>query len=359
MNGGKKTLTRGVYAIPTSGGAPRQVVGVDAIAAALNIPVSRLPNVLHYDANPNLLDVTIDGGLVAFAATARPNREYLLTVPGGGGTPEVIAGPYSVMTHAAISGDGATLAWGMVRGQSYDAGVLRAGKATELLQIYNETYQALQLSEDGKWLLVGTDGSVYDTDTLVSRPLATPANGQARADTLLSRGMDRASMSSDGKRFLYVLKEIPSNAFEQMATVEIGPESSGDAPLIKGARVDPATITIPTDGSSSLLAVPTIDITWDGELVSLGITAIYAGQIDPNIRGGEAFTSTSASGFDPLSGQGIFTNDGLYYSQHVVREEDAGPRTLRVSAEVKTADGRIHVTALDFGTLTVQEPKKP
>jgi hypothetical protein len=269
MNGGKKTLTQGVYAIPTSGGAPRQVVGVDAIAAALNIPVSRLPNVLHYDANPNLLDVTTDGGLVAFAATAGPAREYLLTVPGGGGTPEVIAGPYSVMTHAAVSGDGTTLAWGMVRNQSYDMGVLGNGKATaEFLEIYNETYQPLQLSNDGKWLLVGTDGSLYDTDTLVSRPLATPANSQARADTLLSRGMDRASMSSDGKRFLYVLKDIPSNAFEQMATVEIGPEPSGNAPLIKGVRVGPATIT--TVGSSSPRAVPTIDIVWDGELVSFG-----------------------------------------------------------------------------------------
>jgi hypothetical protein len=237
----------------------------------------------------------------------------------------------------------------MTREQSYDVGILRHGQATELLDIANETYQPLQLSTDGKWLLVGTDGSLYDTDTMVSRPLATPGTSFQRTDNILAAGMDRASMSSNSQHFLYVLPANPSNAFEQLATVGFSPTSPGTEPLIKDARVDPTEIT--TDGATTANA--TVRAVWDGELIGIGLVPIYAGAVDPNLST-PTFTDTTAH--DPDRGQGIFTAEGLAYAPRVVRDEDTGPRTLRAYVEVKTEDGRSHATAVDFATLTVIAP---
>jgi hypothetical protein len=43
----------------------------------------------------------------------------------------------------------------------------------------------------------------------------------------------------------------------------------------------------------------------------------------------------------------------ITYSQVVTREDETGPRTLRVVAQSKGDDGRVHAVAVDFGTLTV------
>ncbi len=51
--------------------------------------------------------------------------------------------------------------------------------------------------------------------------------------------------------------------------------------------------------------------------------------------------------------EGIFTTDEIYYTPHVARDDDTGPRTLRVYAEAKDANGLSHAKAIDFGTLTV------
>ncbi len=350
MDGGKTRLPRGVYAIPFLGGTPRQIVGPEGIARALNVPIAQLPVVLHFDHNPHVLDVTTEGEVVTFAAAAGQGREYVLTVPGGGGTPQVIAGPYPFGTHAAISGDGATLAWGMTRDQSYDAGVRRAGKSTELLGIYNETYQPLQLSKDGKFLLVGTDGSLYDTDTLLGRPLATPPIESGSA--LLTGGVDRASMSRDGKMILYVQPASDVFGREQLATIAVGAESVGERLRILDASVNPDRIT--TDAASSPQAVPTVYLNWEGYMIGVGVSAIYLGEADPNIRGGEELRDTQ--GPDPRRGQGIFSSEGLWYSQSVARGDDSGPRILRAYAEVEIADGRRIAVAVDFGTLEVIAP---
>jgi hypothetical protein len=228
--------------------------------------------------------------------------------------------------------------------------VRRAGKLTELLGINNETYQPLQLSKDGKFLLVGTDGSIYDTDTLLSRPLATPPIESGSA--LLTGDVDRASMSRDGKMILYVQPASDVFGREQLATIAVGAESVGERLQILDASVDPDRIT--TDAASSPQAVPTVYLGWEGFLIGVGVSAIYLGEADPNIRGGEELRDTQ--GPDPRRGQGIFSSEGLRYSQSVARGDDSGPRTLRAYAEVEIEDGRRIAVAVDFGTLEVIAP---
>jgi hypothetical protein len=346
MDGGKTRLPRGVYAIRYSGGAPRQIVGVEAIAKLLNFSMANMPIVLHNNFDQNLLDVSADGSRVVFGASAG-GGEYVLTVSGKGGTPELIAGPYDFITHVAISGDGTTLAWGMTRGQSYDLGDLRNDKETELLDINNETYQPLQLSADGKRLLVGTDGSLYDTDTMVKRPLASvdPINGGYSA--LLRMGMDRTSMNGDGTRFLYVFIQPQFSALEQLGTVIVGPDPEGDQALVTDAWVEPREILL--DDVTSTTEVR-IRLVWNGELTSVGLLPLYLGEHDPNISVGPF---VDLDGNDPKRGEGIFNNAGIFHARNVLRDDDTGPRTMRVYAETKSDDGRYHGTAVDFGTLAV------
>jgi hypothetical protein len=350
VEGGATTMTRGIWTMPTGGGTPRQLATMESIARGLGMPVSKLSgSVLHQDATAHLLDVDHDGGIVAFVVWA-DGAEYVMTVDEDGGTPQKIAGPFHSLTHVAISGDGGTIAWITYRKDlvTQDLGFLREGQVRTLIDIPNETYQPLQLSTDGSRLLVGNGGLLVNTDAMTSRPLETVSPSIGGASNIFSWGMERATMSTDATRFLYTLPALAPNAREQLATVDVGPPELGEAPLIRDVRVAPATI--PLDGSRG--ATVTVSVSWDGELKGVGLFAIGPGGMDGNIGGG-SIALKDTKGSDPTRGQGIFTVENLTYHPYETREDDDGPRTLRIHAEVKTPDGMYHATAFDFATLTV------
>jgi hypothetical protein len=58
---------------------------------------------------------------------------------------------------------------------------------------------------------------------------------------------------------------------------------------------------------------------------------------------------------DAAAGDGIYTAAAITHSSVVARENDTGPRVVRIAVEVEGADGRRHATALDIGTLTVTD----
>jgi hypothetical protein len=345
---GETSLKQGLYAMSIYGGEPTFLAGKEAIARAVNVPVEALPGNFHLDGTGNPLDVTSDGSTVVFPAFAGAG-EYVFTVPGQGGTPQVVAGPFDIVTHVAISDDGATVAWGMVQDGSYDVGILRSGKATTLIDVGNETYQPLQLSSDGKYLLVGKHGRLYDADRLLARPLATVDVIRQSGSDFLRMGMDRTSMSSDAIHFLYVFTQPAVSALEQLGTVFVGPDPRGDQPFVRDARV--SKTEIPINGLAP--AEATISLSWQGELISIGVVAIYLGEVDPNILVADAVDTI---GNDRRRGEGIFTIHTIAYNLNVPRDDDTGSRILRVYVETKSDDGRHSAVAIDFGTLTVVGP---
>jgi hypothetical protein len=352
VEGSTTTLPRGIWTLPTGGGTPRQLASMESIARGLGLPLSKLSgSVLHQDATAHLLDVTDDGGIVVFVVWA-DGAEYVMSVDADGGTPQKLAGPFHLLTHVAISGDGGTVAWVAYRADlvTQDLGVLRNGQVKTLIDIPNETYQPLQLSRDGARLLVGNGGLLVDTDAMTSRPLETVSPSLGGAVNLTGWGMERATMNVDATRFLYALPALAPNAREQLATLDIGPPELGDAPLIRDVRVDPATI--PLDGSRGASVV--VSISWEGELKGVGLLALGPGGVDGNVGGGSV-ALIDTQGSDPTRGQGIFAVENLTYHPYETRTDDDGPRTLRIHVEVKTADGRSHATALDVATLTVTD----
>jgi hypothetical protein len=316
------------------------------------VPIASAIGIFHFDGSAHPMDVTADGDTVAFAAFAGAG-DYIMTVPGEGGTPQIVAGPYDILTHVAISDDAATVAWGMVQAGSYDVGIVRGSAPKVLLDIGNEVNQPLQLSEDGKWLLIGTDGRLFDTESLLARPLATQDPNSSQPSPLLSVGVDRVTMSRDATKFLYVLGVAGATPYEQLAMIALGADTGDAAPFVRDVRVDRREI--PIDGS--VKTVGTISLSWNGQLTSVGMMAIYLGERDPNIYGGGRIFDANGE-LVQLSqvrqgSEGIFTTDEMYYVVTVAREDDTGPRTLRVYAEAKDVGGLSHATAIDFGTLTV------
>jgi hypothetical protein len=73
---------------------------------------------------------------------------------------------------------------------------------------------------------------------------------------------------------------------------------------------------------------------------------------DINVGRG-AFLRDDGLDGDATASDGVYTNTRISYVAAEVRAEDAGPRLLRFQAEIETADGRRHATAIEVGPLMV------
>ena len=91
-------------------------------------------------------------------------------------------------------------------------------------------------------------------------------------------------------------------------------------------------------------------------MLGVGFAALLDGAVDPNVSPGLLLLDDGQNG-DAAAGDGIYTNSGVTHGMIVARDDDTGPRIVRIAAEVEGADGRRHATAVDIGTLTL--PKRP
>jgi hypothetical protein len=349
---GKTALEKGVWTIPASGGKPRLLAGVKEVAAAgISAEAIKASPVFHLDGASDPLAVSADGSTVAFGAFAG-GGDYVFTIAIGGGKARKIAGPFNWVRHTALNGDGTTVAYGTQDGEQRDVGIVVGnGKPKVLFDTSLETYHRLQLSADGKWLFLGSDATLVEVATLLPRPLgaggnfAVPPQEMRLMESPGYVGLGLSTMSGDASRVLFPTRG-PS-----LALLEIGADL-GDAPLIKDVHVQPDRI--PIDGSAAVTVEATV--LWDGKLIGVGLVALFRGRVDTNVAGEFGLPLTDTQGVDAQRGQGVFTTNQLKYSAVEAREDDAGPRTIRIVVETETADGRRHATALDVGTLTVTAP---
>jgi hypothetical protein len=58
---------------------------------------------------------------------------------------------------------------------------------------------------------------------------------------------------------------------------------------------------------------------------------------------------------DAVAGDDTYTVGGIEHGIFVVRDPDTGPRTVRIAAEIEDTSGLRHATAVDIGTLTVDD----
>ncbi len=355
---GATQIPRGIWAIDASGTNLRQIVNADAIAGALGVPIEETGCCFHGDGRP--LDASDDGSRIVFAAYGG-GAEHFFSTDGAGGNLVQLQGNMQYAMRVAISGDGSLAAYdGTPLGATLnDVGVIPAGGGTPTVLTsmpYSGFDEPFQLTQTGGKLLISSNGLLFDTATGASQLLGVSIYGVGSNHTaVLTDGLPRGTMDAVGENFLYVMRSVRcadcANQQEQLATLSIDPVDLGEAPSISGASIDPATIGL--DGGSTATASATI--TSADTVLGVGFAALLDGTLDPNVGNGLVLLDDGQNG-DMAAGDGIYTAAGIVHSTIVAQDDDTGPRVIRIAAEVEGADGRRHATALDIGTLTVENP---
>ena len=354
---GATTIPRGIWAIDASGANLRQLVDANDIATALGVTIEETGCCFHADGRP--LDASDDGSRVVFAAFAAGVERFFST-DGSGGNLVQLGGDMQFTMRVAVSGDGTLAAYdGTPVGATLnDVAVIPAGggEATVLTSMpYSGFDEPFQLTQNGTRLLVSSNGLLFDTATGAAELLGASINGVGGNHVaVLTDGLPRGTMDAEGTRFLYVMRSVRcadcANQQEQLATMSIDPVDLGAAPVISNESIEPATI-LPEYGSE---AVVSVSVSANGQVLGVGFAALLGGTVDVNVGHLLVLLDDGTNG-DAVAGDGTYTLGAIVHAPIEVRESDTGPRIVRIAAEIEDANGLRHATAVDIGTLTVDD----
>ncbi|MGE3797922.1 MAG: TolB family protein, partial [Thermomicrobiales bacterium] len=352
---GTAPMPRGAWAINADGSDLHQVSGADDVAAMLGIAVDGTACCFHGDGHP--LDVSDDGSQLVFGAFGG-DGEHVFAVERDGSNLRLLRESVQWVLRVAISGDGATVAYDVMLPDTdkNEVAVVPAtgGESTKLPGVpYAGFEEPLQLTPDGSVLLVSPNALLIDTTTAEAMLLATSINGAGgNYEAVLTDGLARVTMDAEARRFLYVMRTVRcadcANLQEQLATLDIDPASMGEAPEITGGSIEPGSIDLEYGSEAMVEAV----VESENSVLGVGFAALVDGVVDVNVGSGRVLLDDGQNG-DSVSNDGVYTAGGIVHGYVVARENDIGPRTIRLAAEVEGRDGLRHATALDVGTLTV------
>ena len=296
--------------------------------------------------------------MVAFGAYAYDRLEdeqHYVFVASDGGAPRPLLGPVALLGRVAISGDGATVAYDVLPREANtpddnEVGVVGAGGEPRALLTRSSDVgpeDRLQVSADGSRLLVAPDGLLLDTGAGAAWQLAVQPPGTHPDPLLLvADGLEAATMNAEATRFLYVMMRadwiVPNP--RQLATLDLNPVELGEAPVVSEPTIDPTTL--PLDGETEATVSAAFEA--GGRLVGLGLVALRDGRVDGNLY---AQLFDDGDDGDAEAGDGVFS--ARFHANGSEEEDLAGPRMLRIEAEIETADGRRHATAVEFGPVTL------
>ncbi len=260
----------------------------------------------------------------------------------------------------AMSGDGTLAAYdGTPVGETLnDVAVLSVGggEAQMLSTLPSSGFdEPFQLTRTGSRLLVSSNGLLFDTATGTAELLGASISGLGgNHQAVLTDGLPRGTMDAEGQQFLYVMRSARcadcANQQEQLATLTIDPVDLGEAPVISGGSIEPASI-LPEYGSETVVSASVIA---NGQLLGVGFAALLDGTVDVNLGQTIVLLDDGTNG-DTVAGDDIYSAGGIVHMPVIVREPDSGPRIVRIAAEVEDANGLRHATAVDIGTLTVDD----
>jgi len=351
------SIPRGIWAIDVSGANLRQLVDANDIAAAAGVTVEETGCCFHSDGHP--IDASDDGGRVVFAAYAAGFERFFST-DGSGGNLVQLGGEQQYSMRVAVSGDGALAAIdGTPVGATLnEVAVIPAGggEARVLTEMpYSGYDEPFQLTTTGNRLLVSSNGLLFDTDSGDAELLGVSIAGVGgNHEAVLTDGLPRGTMDAEGQQFLYVMRTVRcadcANQQEQLAVMAIDPVDLGSAPVISDAIIEPAVI-LPDHGSE---AVVSASISTDGQVLGVGYAALLGSEVDPNLGSAVVLFDDGMNG-DAVAGDSTYTIGGIMHGIVVARDPDTGPRIIRLAAEIEDANGMRHATAVDIGTLTVDE----
>jgi len=193
----------------------------------------------------------------------------------------------------------------------------------------------VQLTADGSRLLAYD--LLYNTD----------GSGALQLSTLLnSLTPGRPIMNSTATRFVYsfVVPGTYSQGLTQLASAEINPTSFGSAPVLVNPSVDPA-YAVAGGGKQGTV---TTGVSPADHVLGVNYAILRDGLVEDPVNGVIFLKDDGTSG-DKLAGDGIFTCNNVIAKS----TSPAGPRLLRLFAEVSDAAGLRHGTLVDLSPFSV------
>lgn len=353
----------GFYAIDASGENLRLLAGIDDVAALYGVPREGVPTA----GPPHALDVSHDGRWIAASVMVEPEsggiNQGLILIDATGGLAALL-GPdeAAYVTNVAISADGATVAYVMLRQETgvAEAGVIglpdgerriltnSSAEPPGINQSLTGSLERIQLTADGSLLLLGGTGLLFDTASGAMLTLSAndgafysgdpPALGTGRTDF--------GTMDDRGSRVLYLaLNAVNVN---QAVILEINPGDAGAAPAIADVTLAGKEVGVDRNGAATLTA----EVDAAGDYLRVGVVVLRDGRPDSNMsRYGVLLADDGVNQGDVAAGDGVFTIDSIAADCCAL----PGPRTIRVKAETVDADGRRHATAVDVAGPTVTD----
>lgn len=337
-------IQRGLYAINTDGSGMTQIVGPDAVAALFGITASSY-YIPEFNDTGNVanrtLSVTTDGSRIVFGAgnLGSDNPDAIFGVNGNGSGLHFVLGPVRSVGRLAISASGSKVLYDATfTGYIVETGVVNFDGTSKLALREDGLGEVpgVQLSADGTVLLAYD--ILYNTDG---------SGGTLQLSTLLnSLTPGRPLMNSTATRFVYsfVLPGTYSQGLTQLATAELNPTSLGAAPAIIGPSVNPAYAV----AGGSVPSTVTARVTPADRVIGVNYAIVRNGLVEDTVNGAIFLVDNGASG-DQVAGDGIFTSNNVIAKSTA----PAGPRLLRLFAQVSDANGLQHGTLVDLTPFSV------
>ena len=342
-SGGKE---RGLYVINADGSGLRQIVGPGQVASLLSIPAGE---VFPFSSDlGNDLSVSSDGSRIVFATYSRGQRMFGVNLDGTG--LHQLIGPTDFLKATGLSADGSRALYklgdfataldevGVINFDGTGQRKLADNNINGPTRYLGETGDRYFLSADGAQLLAGSSGILFDTATGVRLQLSARFGGLG----LLYNSVYLATMNSTATRFLFIFRD--ASGINQMVTLDLNPASLGAAPDVTAPAIDPLFALV--NGGSR--ATITTRMTTINTLLLIECIFLRDGMFDRDSSFDSLYDDGLSAG-DVKAGDSIFTSNAVSADCCAI----IGPRTARLNAMVRTGDGRLHATSVDFAPFFV------
>jgi len=329
-------IQRGLYVMNADGSGMRQIVGPAALAAlfgtSANNSLSPEFTVTSQNAINQSLSVTQDGAHIVFGANKfaqnGPGAIFGVNLDGSG--LHFVLGPMRYIVRVGISTNALKVFYDAYpSGSTVETGVVNFDGSGQLALRHDGLGEApgVKLTADGT-LLLAYD-ILYNTDGSGALQLSAPLNPLTPGSPV---------MNSTATRFVYsfVFPGTYSQGLTQLASAEINSTSFGSAPLLVNPSVDPAYAVA---GGSKPGTVST-GVSPTNHVVGVNYSILLNGLVEDLVNG-DIFLKDN--------GDGTFTSHNVTAAS----TSPAGPRFLRLFAEVSDSAGLLHGTLIDLSPFAV------
>lgn len=346
---GGGSIERGLYSINLDGTGLTQIAGPADVATSLGINSTDV-GTFYGGSSGHSIDVSYDGTEIIFTAKSNADGKYYVFTANGGITK--ILGPFDYLNAVGISPDGTKVAACVNDGGNHEGWVSNYdGSSLQMIASNEDFYfsngnglgDQVSLTENGSQVIFDGYGHLFNTDG--GGVIQLSANAVAPAgQPMIVGSLPRATMSSDGKRVLFSFYRA---GFDNLAIMDIGPQSLGASPTLSNISTTPNSVSInPITGSD--MKVMIAPASQSDSIWYVGVAIVKDGIMDTKFPG-KVFYDDGVSAGDQVAGDNIWRHNNVTpYSDAV-----PGPRTLRFDAEVFDASGKLQGTAIDVEPFTV------